>query len=54
MNARAWFYGTSFHGNLPADPKPPAPKLTHQPVDQWDGKKWVTVTVPLDTTEGQS
>jgi hypothetical protein len=47
MDARAWFYATSFHSNLPAEKPAPAPKPTHQTVERWDGEKWITVMVPL-------
>jgi hypothetical protein len=42
INAAAWFYTNSFH-NAPVAPKPEPQKTNLQPVERWDGQKWVTV-----------
>jgi hypothetical protein len=47
MNAKAWFYGQSFHNDTDAPAPAEKPKPTHEPVELWDGTKWITVMVPV-------
>ena len=40
MNAKAWFYGTSFHSSTPVEKERQAP-TEKRVVERWDGQKWV-------------
>jgi hypothetical protein len=43
INAAAWFAASSFHSSALEAPKPVTPKPRLQPVEHWDGEKWITL-----------